>query len=206
MPKFVFCDRLEAFKRDSCGACWLSRPTQNNKNTKPSTRYFDPFPLNPSSQSLLQPNNNHVSHYDQPPRPSRHCLPRTGRHSPHPARQQHPLSLGCSRTGRRICQELPYVSFPSTALIKHISFHLINNPWANTQRPTAVTHNVGEKGDLIGRLTGLCSDDENFDDLHITWIDLNECLGNNNGKLAWQEKYVPQPSRRFSLCITRPGC
>ena len=77
-----------------------------------------------------------------------------------------------------------------------------------TPPPSPVTHNVGERGDLIGRLTGQCGDDESFDDLHVTWIDLNECLGNNNGKLVWQEKYVLHPSipRDLVLCITAPVC
>ena len=75
----------------------------------------------------------------------------------------------------------------------------------NTNRP-AVTHNVGERGDLIGRLTGQCSDGESFDDLHVTWIDLNECLGNYNGKLVWQDKYVLNHPSPGVLCMTRPVC
>ena len=137
MSKFAFCDLLEIFERATLAALAVQLvPHKTTKNTKPSTRYSGRFPLNPSSQSLPQPNNHHVSHHDQAAPPSRHCPPHTRRHSPHPARQQHPLSLGCSRTGRRLCQELPYVSCPSTALIKYISFHLINNPWANIDQPT----------------------------------------------------------------------
>lgn len=52
------------------------------------------------------------------------------------------------------------------------------------------THTVGERGELVGRLIGNCGDDELFDMLHYTWLDLNYCLGNNNGELAWQDKYV----------------
>lgn len=59
--------------------------------------------------------------------------------------------------------------------------------WLTRHKPTPDTHNVGERGELIGRLLGQCGDDTLFENLHNTWIDLNWCLGNDNGKLAWQD-------------------
>jgi hypothetical protein len=56
---------------------------------------------------------------------------------------------------------------------------------ANKKPPD--THNVGERGELIGRLSGQCGDDTLFENLHYTWIDLNWCLGNDKGQLTWQD-------------------
>ncbi|KAG7293819.1 hypothetical protein NEMBOFW57_003876 [Staphylotrichum longicolle] len=64
----------------------------------------------------------------------------------------------------------------------------LNSSLATTTLPKkGDTHNVGERGELIGRLLGQCGDDTLFENLHNTWIDLNWCLGNDNGKLAWQD-------------------
>jgi hypothetical protein len=50
------------------------------------------------------------------------------------------------------------------------------------------TYEVGERGELVGRLIGQCGDDELFRNLHDMWLDLNLCLGNYNGSLTWQDK------------------
>ncbi|KAK4242890.1 hypothetical protein C8A03DRAFT_28888 [Achaetomium macrosporum] len=49
------------------------------------------------------------------------------------------------------------------------------------------TYSVGERGEIYGRLSGSCDDDEFFGDLHNMWLDLNQCLGNDNGDLIWQD-------------------
>ncbi|KAK4100343.1 hypothetical protein N658DRAFT_507867 [Parathielavia hyrcaniae] len=54
--------------------------------------------------------------------------------------------------------------------------------------PNCYFHEVGKRGVNVGRLTGKCSDDTTFSELYGTWLDLNLCLGNNNGTLIWQDK------------------
>ncbi|AEO68047.1 uncharacterized protein THITE_2129842 [Thermothielavioides terrestris NRRL 8126] len=59
------------------------------------------------------------------------------------------------------------------------------------------TYEVGERGELVGRLLAKCGDDERFDLLHNMWLDLNYCLGNYDGQLVWQDGCRDCASREF---------
>ncbi|KAH6847352.1 hypothetical protein B0I37DRAFT_391299 [Chaetomium sp. MPI-CAGE-AT-0009] len=48
-------------------------------------------------------------------------------------------------------------------------------------------YNVGKFGEIISRLVAQCGDDQPLSQLHNTWLDLNLCLANNNGMLAWRD-------------------